>query len=155
MQKIIKDSGIYILEIYLNRNIFISHPKFSEYKFSKGFYYYIGSAQRNLKARIIRHLSKDKKLNWHIDWLTINNNTKIKRIFILYDTPKIYECKLAQKLHNIIVDKTQLKGFGNSDCKSCYSHIYYSKLRINQSQLLALYHSTVLFMPSSSDINCL
>ncbi|MGQ9856351.1 MAG: GIY-YIG nuclease family protein [Fervidobacterium sp.] len=35
-----------------------------------GLYAYIGSAMNNIEKRILRHLRKNKRKHWHIDYLT-------------------------------------------------------------------------------------
>jgi Uri superfamily endonuclease len=133
VRKIIKpESGIYILEIFASNNFSILHKKFSNITFPKGWYYYFGSAQQNLSSRIQRHLAKEKKLFWHIDYITTLNTNVIKNIFIVERKEKMYECILT----NTIVDELNLEskaiGFGNSDCTSCKSHLLYSKQNMDR-----------------------
>ena len=42
---------------------------YQDHKFKKGYYVYIGSAMNSLVARINRHLSDNKKIHWHVDYL--------------------------------------------------------------------------------------
>ena len=61
------NSGIYFLLIRNDK----SHSliiKNKEYFIPRGFYIYVGSAQKNLKQRVARHLRKEKKKHWHIDY---------------------------------------------------------------------------------------
>ncbi|AZR72060.1 hypothetical protein BBF96_00825 [Anoxybacter fermentans] len=69
MGKITYDQGVYIIEMVLKKSICIKIGKLGTYELNPGYYYYIGTAQRNLKARIARHLQKEKRLRWHIDYL--------------------------------------------------------------------------------------
>ena len=153
MQKIIKypDSGIYILDFKITEAFSISLKQFKDIIFPKGYYYYIGSAQKNLKTRIRRHCTKDKKLHWHIDYLTSSDKAEILHIFVLYGLLKDYECKTVQSLVDNKIAEPIIKGFGSSDCKNCISHLL---KRNNQdyNQLLSLYHNIVRIIPSSSDI---
>ncbi|MEM5778370.1 MAG: GIY-YIG nuclease family protein [Candidatus Aenigmatarchaeota archaeon] len=109
--------GIYLLLIFLNKNkpIKISNK---EMFFSKGFYCYVGSALNNLEKRILRHLKKDKKLHWHIDYFL--KEAKIVKIKIFENFKD--ECALSKKIEKI--SDNLIKGFGCSDCK-CLSHLYY------------------------------
>ncbi len=120
--------------------------------FQKGYYYYVGSAQKNLTQRIERHLKRYKKQHWHIDYLTCNINTTIKNVYLVKDYSKSYECILAKDLLNKYNMQITIKGFGSSDCNSCESHLLYSKKKITYNQFCSLYQETVLFMPSSSGI---
>ena len=90
------------------------------HRFKKGYYVYIGSAMNSLVARINRHLSDDKKLHWHIDYLLINESSEIKDVLFNVSDEKI-ECDLA----NIIAENgEEVPKFGCSDC-NCNSHLIY------------------------------
>ena len=93
-----------------------------KYKFKKGYYVYIGSAMNSLVARINRHLSDDKKLHWHIDYLLKNESSEIRDILFNVSDKKI-ECNLAS---TIAEDGEEVPKFGCSDC-NCNSHLIYFK----------------------------
>ncbi len=61
------DSGIYFLLMY-SEDAYIQIGSLGAVHFLPGYYIYVGSAQRNLRKRIERHLSPYKKLRWHIDY---------------------------------------------------------------------------------------
>ena len=61
--------GSYLLLIELKDKETIQIGKLGKIDFMKGFYVYIGSAINGLEQRINRHLRKEKKLHWHIDFL--------------------------------------------------------------------------------------
>ena len=132
MQKIINcNKGIYILEIYSSRTFSIKLKTFQHIKFPKGFYYYAGSAQKNLMQRIERHLNKDKKLHWHIDFITTLPFIRIPGITIFPDAQKEFECELVNYLSNNYDLYFPAKKFGSSDCSNCYSHLLYCNKKIN------------------------
>lgn len=111
--------GIYILIIKLNKDSEIKIGSLKNLDFKKGIYAYIGSSQNNLEKRIERHLRKNKKIHWHIDYLLKNKNAKI--INVSYKVAdKSEECKTAKKL---IKNNIPITGFGCSDCK-CNSHLF-------------------------------
>jgi len=147
------NSGIYILELFAKNNLTFNHKKFGHIKLPNGYFYYIGSAQKNLEQRIKRHVKKEKKLHWHIDYLTCKRSTKLKSIFIIKNRKKEYECKLVNEMQKIFYLKSLIKNFGNSDCTNCDSHLLYSRNSIDYNQLCSLYQSTVLFIPSSKEIS--
>ena len=151
MQRLINNSGIYILELLAKKNFRLTHNKFNNPTLPKGYYYYIGSAQKNLTQRIDRHIRKKKKIYWHIDYITTLNNIIVKNVFILNDFEKKYECKVVDTLITKTKLSTIINGFGNSDCKLCESHLLYSKFPISYNHLCSLYQETVLFIPSSND----
>ncbi|MEE8401881.1 MAG: GIY-YIG nuclease family protein, partial [Candidatus Hydrothermarchaeaceae archaeon] len=98
----------------------ITVGKLGEVSFKKGYYTYIGSALGSLEGRINRHLRKEKRLKWHIDYLLIDG--RIDKIFI-FETTERLECITARKVKKNL---TPVKNFGSSDC-SCDSHLFYSK----------------------------
>ena len=67
----------YQLYIFLNEDVRVQIGKLGVFRFPKGNYIYTGSAKRNIEKRIERHLSSNKKLHWHIDYLLENSQTKI------------------------------------------------------------------------------
>jgi|TARA_B100001105_G_scaffold25907_1_gene18150 Uri superfamily endonuclease len=106
----------YQLIISLSQNINIQIGKLGLFSFQKGTYVYAGSAKRNMDARIKRHLSKDKNLHWHIDYLLANKQTKIIKVI----KSELSECDLNGHVKGKII----AKGFGSSDCKeNCKSHL--------------------------------
>ena len=106
----------YQLIISLSQNINIQIGKLGLFSFQKGTYVYAGSAKRNMDARIKRHLSKDKNLHWHIDYLLANEQTKIIKVI----KSELSECDLNGHVKGKII----AKGFGSSDCKeNCKSHL--------------------------------
>ena len=115
--------GCYCLIISLKRSdkLDIGHLH-QDYKFKKGWYVYIGSAMNSLVATIDRHLSDDKKMHWHIDYLLKSENSDIRDVLFNISDEKI-ECELA----GIIAKNGEgVPKFGCSDCK-CNSHLIYFK----------------------------
>ncbi|RLJ05227.1 MAG: GIY-YIG nuclease family protein [Candidatus Aenigmatarchaeota archaeon] len=111
--------GVYILIILIIRNTKIKVGALGEIKFTKGVYAYVGSAQNNLEKRIKRHLTKNKKKFWHIDYLTANKFVKIVKVFYKL-ARKSEECRTAEKLRKTEIP---IKNFGCSDC-NCESHLF-------------------------------
>jgi len=119
--------GIYVLIIKVKNDSQINIGKLGLIKFVSGTYVYVGSAQNNLIKRINRHINKDKKIRWHIDYLLTNRETEI--IKVLYkESGKEEECRIAAKLseNNFFIPK-----FGSSDCK-CNSHL----IKINNLNII-------------------
>lgn len=114
--KDLKGEGTYILKIYLKQN-----TKIKNWDLKKGFYFYIGSAnmKNGLKTRIERHLNKNKKEHWHIDYLTNSKNSSIKKIFVSFSN---IEKEVAKEFLKIL---EPIKNFGNSDDKKNKSHLFY------------------------------
>ncbi len=113
--------GIYCLIIKLTRGHNIKVGRLGSFPFISGFYVYVGSAQNNLTQRIERHLRREKKAHWHIDYLL--QYGKVVN-FRTYPGKKQEECVLSRKLEKIKGAITPVKGFGSSDC-SCVSHLHF------------------------------
>ena len=146
------NSGIYALELFAIKEFNFHHNSLGELLIPKGYYYYVGSAQKNLTQRIERHLKKYKKQHWHIDYLTCSKNVTVKNVYFVKDLSKNNECILVNDLISKYNLRVIIKGFGNTDCNTCESHLLYSNKQLNYSQFCSLYQDTVLFIPSSNDI---
>ncbi len=109
--------GTYCLLINVKKDSKIKIGKLGRLNFKKGYYVYVGSALSSLDKRIERHLSNNKKKHWHIDYLLMNKNSEIKKIF--YKKAK-KECEFANQIKKFGIG---IKNFGGSDCK-CGSHLF-------------------------------
>lgn len=90
------------------------------FKFDAGVYLYVGSAQRNLTARIERHGRRGKPLRWHIDYLSAKAQM-IGAVLVL--GTRLHECELARKVAALLT--RSVPGFGSSDC-GCEGHLFYA-----------------------------
>jgi Uri superfamily endonuclease len=145
-------SGIYILEIFAGQPFQLLIKKFSGVKFDKGYYYYVGSAQKNFYHRIKRHLRKNKKIHWHIDHITTIPSNKIIAVYYIKNGPKNMEIKIANDMLVFPQITIPAKGFGNSDNPEAESHLFYSKTKNHFSHFISRYQSMVRFIPSSKDV---
>jgi len=116
------DKGLYSLIIYLPETKDIKIGKLGIYRFDKGYYIYTGSALNNLEARIKRHLSDNKKLHWHIDYLL--EYAQVVHIITLHTERKKLECALNQSIFYFLEGEVMVPKFGSTDCK-CGSHLAY------------------------------
>lgn len=111
-----KGSYLILLEIRNPTTIQIGRLRGTDFK--KGFYVYVGSAMKGLSQRIQRHLRKQKKIHWHVDYLL--NHAKIVDIFYKQSNAR-EECAIANTLEKTL---STIPGFGCSDC-TCKSHLFY------------------------------
>ncbi|MCX8055400.1 MAG: GIY-YIG nuclease family protein [Ignavibacteria bacterium] len=113
----------YCLYIQISRKISINIGKLGKVDFPKGIYLYCGSARKNFDARINRHLTRNKKIRWHIDYLLGNKYSKIIKIE-KFKLEEHTECSLVKYyVLNNIAEKYVI-GFGASDCQNgCRSHL--------------------------------
>ena len=111
--------GTYALFITFGHDEEISVGSLGTHHFRAGTYCYVGSAMGGIDQRVMRHLAHDKKLRWHIDYLTVRCDSS--EAWISYPDP-ISECQLGR----IAADcggVAEMEGFGCSDC-GCRSHLY-------------------------------
>ena len=83
----------------------------------RGRYLYCGSAKGpgGLRARLARHMRRDKALRWHVDQLTTAGAVRGAWVF-----PGGDECRLVRRLSHL---PAPIAGFGSSDCPHCRSHL--------------------------------
>jgi len=129
--------GVYILRIFLDRDKRIRIGSLDTIDFKKGLYAYVGSAMGGLEQRIGRHLRKNKKMHWHIDYLL--GKAEIIKVLVRETNSKSEECTAAAELKKS--GGAPVYGFGCSDCK-CKSHLFYFKslsmMKIDNYRLLKL-----------------
>ena len=122
----VSNSGIYLIELFAKSEFSISNPKFKNVIFPRGFYYYIGSAQKNLSSRIKRHLATEKKIHWHIDYLTTHKSVSLPKIYIFPNAEKHFEAEIANNFCHYFGAKIIVEGFGNSDTKETKTHLFFN-----------------------------
>lgn len=106
----------YQLLIHLAAKRTIAVGRLGRCRFPAGYYVYTGSARRNLRARLQRHLAKHKRLRWHIDYLLADPAATVVDVQVT-DRP---ECDWNHATDGAIV----VDGFGASDCRAgCGSHL--------------------------------
>ncbi len=115
------DCGSYMLILNLDEDKDIEIGRAGKLFFRKGYYIYVGSAMKDLTARIERHKRKRKNLFWHIDYL--REHTNIVYTLPIRSSSKL-ECNIASSVSDI--SDGLIMGFGSSDC-NCYSHLFYMK----------------------------
>ncbi|MDP8003317.1 MAG: GIY-YIG nuclease family protein [Caldisphaera sp.] len=115
------DKGLYIIGFQIvNRIKFNINKKL--YKLDNGFVIYVGSAGNGLRDRLKRHLLKNKRIKWHIDYLSSSIDSL--PIFIFYvkgNYGVIKEDNLASLLKKSF---TNIGMLGSTDSKE--PHLFYS-----------------------------
>ncbi len=108
----------YQLHIELREQAVITVGKLGTFTFPAGLYIYSGSARKNIEARVARHLSRWKKMRWHIDYLLSHPDAKLIRADLFIET----ECELNKRIGGMIVAPR----LGATDCRNgCKSHLKY------------------------------
>lgn len=114
-------NGAYCLLINCRKTQSIDIGRLGAIEFAKGFYIYVGSALNGIEKRISRHLRKEKRRFWHIDYFLSNRYVNVDSIYCLKSNKKM-ECNIAVKVNSIA---KSINGFGSSDCK-CRSHLFFT-----------------------------
>ena len=90
----------YLLQVILDRDTSVRVGSLGNMDFKKGTYFYIGSARKGLRARVKRHLSGEKRLFWHIDYLLSSKGASIKTIWINWVKILAINCELIKEKKN-------------------------------------------------------
>jgi sugar fermentation stimulation protein A len=112
-----KLTGAYLLLLRMDKTQSICIGKMGVLPFPAGFYIYVGSAMNGLEARVNRHLRRNKKYHWHIDYLL--DHAYIYEAVLIPSVERL-ECVLGKAL------SSQMKcipRFGSSDC-ACKGHLF-------------------------------
>lgn len=122
--------GTYVLLIHVPYSVQLSVGELGKLELKAGYYAYVGSALGGLEARVQRHLTDDKKIHWHIDYLLARGRVVDA---VQGETKERMECAVAEKLAKHLPSIT---GFGSSDCE-CGSHLFYDQ-NINELRMRVL-----------------
>jgi len=114
--------GTYIAVFRLAGSQRIRVGRLGCFDFKPGIYFYAGSAQRNLSARLERHSRRVKPLRWHIDYLSAQ---AVMLGALIVPGPRERECELAGQLGHLY--QLVMPGFGASDC-GCGGHLFYTPM---------------------------
>ena len=114
------DKGAYLLLIELAAPLAVALPGRPATTLAPGRYAYAGSAYGpgGLRARIARHLRRDKPSRWHVDRLTAAGE-----VVAVLATPGGSECGLLEAALAVEGSTLPLPGFGSSDCRRCPAHL--------------------------------
>ena len=111
--------GVYVLIIQVSNDAAVQVGALGKLTFKKGLYAYVGSAQGNLEQRVKRHLRREKRRFWHVDYLLGNDAAKVIEVFYK-QADKTEECAVAKAIGE---RGESIDGFGSSDCR-CKSHLF-------------------------------
>jgi Uri superfamily endonuclease len=114
--------GTYLLKLHLAAPDALQAGRLGRFTLSPGDYLYVGSAHGpgGLRARVGRHLRRDKTAHWHIDALT----ARAPVVAVWYDrSSRRLECRWAQALAAAPCVTIPIPRFGASDC-GCAAHLF-------------------------------
>ncbi|MFQ5789761.1 MAG: DNA/RNA nuclease SfsA [Acidobacteriota bacterium] len=119
LRRVVQDRGSYLLLLRLDRTRRVETGRMGARTFPRGYYLYVGSAIRNLSARIARHSRIRKKLHWHIDFLRLHADGFVA---LPIRSPRRSECEIARAFSELY--RRGPDGFGASDC-DCPAHLFW------------------------------
>ncbi len=117
LRREVEDRGSYLLILRLDKGRRIRIGSLGTFSFRRGYYVYVGSAMRNLQARLARHSRRRKKLHWHVDYL---RQAATGPVALPIRSSSRQECEVARAFAQIL--EPGPIGFGSSDCK-CPTHL--------------------------------
>jgi len=119
--------GTYVLVLTFSRRLDNVVGRLGTLAMQPGFYVYVGSAfgPGGLAKRVGRHARSEKKLRWHVDYLT--TVATLDEVWYTVDEARC-ECQWADALKQIRGAMVPLEGFGSSDCR-CRSHLFFFQKR--------------------------
>ncbi|MQG34828.1 MAG: GIY-YIG nuclease family protein [SAR202 cluster bacterium] len=121
-----RQTGSYAVVLRLPSRRKVRVGKLGWLDFPRGHYIYFGSALGGLQARVSRHLSQDKKLHWHADYLSLE--APWEYAWQLADGQR-WECEWTKSAVGFEGATQPAPGFGSSDCR-CASHL----VRVNNAR---------------------
>ena len=112
--------GAYLLVVALSQALALPQPALKSARLQPGNYLYAGSARGpgGIRARILRHGRKGKRLHWHIDHLTAAGTLSAALAL-----PGMGECDVLGTLLALPGVTVPVPGFGSSDCRACPAHL--------------------------------
>ncbi len=114
-----KRRGTYVLLITLDSDLVVRVGALGTLPFERGTYCYVGSAMGGLDPRLRRHLTREKVLKWHVDYLVAVASDV--RAHESHPDP-VPECELGRMAEACGMIPSH-KGFGCSDCR-CRTHLF-------------------------------
>jgi len=128
-----RSSGSYALLVSVDSHRRITIGKKGSLEFRSGDYVYVGSARGSggLRARLLRHERRGKRLHWHIDYLLAH--ASLAETHTVTSDQKL-ECDWAQSLSRLPGAQISVPGFGSSDCH-CTAHLVHFPLAVCMARL--------------------
>jgi len=128
------DKGGYLLVLCNDKPFKKKIGSLGEREFKTGYYVYVGSAMQGLEKRITRHLRKNKKIHWHLDYIC-PQYMKVEKVYPIRRRDRI-EQAMARGLREISQDF--VPGFGASDSNEPSHFFYFDKPPTGQRAFIDL-----------------
>ncbi len=115
-----EEHSLYAIHLTMTENKVVQIGKLGTFEFPRGTYIYVGSAKRNIRSRVLRHIKREKPYRWHFDYLRPHGDIWTVETF----DDSLDECGRYKQLKEKYQAHELVKGFGSSDCH-CSTHLLY------------------------------
>ena len=131
LNSIPREPGVYALVLELSKWFRSRVGSLGVVVLSPGTYVYVGIARGpgGLYARVRRHVAKEKRVRWHIDYLTTFDGARARAVVYAVTTRDV-ESDYARALWSLGLEPS-VKGFGCSD-KPSHTHLYSCRLGLGE-----------------------
>jgi sugar fermentation stimulation protein A len=135
--------GTYTIIVRCKHASYATFGKLGRARLQRGYYLYTGSALGrgavSLERRIERHMRRQKRLRWHVDYLTSRPDCNVTgAVYVISDSH--LECKVNYSLSKKLNVSPVLLKIGASDCK-CNGHLLGPVNRLSERYLTKLVES--------------
>jgi len=117
------EPGTYALLIDVTAPLELTVGMLGLIRLSPGRYAYVGSAHGpgGLRGRLSRHVRRERRQHWHIDYLT--EIAPVSYVYFRANARRL-ECRWAQRLLGLSGATAPALNFGSSDCRQrCLAHL--------------------------------
>jgi Uri superfamily endonuclease len=140
---------LYTLLIHLAAPVDLRVGALGRFSCPAGWYAYTGSAKRAGRKRVARHLARDKRVRWHVDYLTTAAAAHVLGAVLVPDGD-LDECALNRAVGGLVGNKAPIPGFGASDChRGCPAHLWWSARSLTLSGLARVHPAAAVCSPDS------
>ncbi len=93
-------TGTYALFLHVEEELRMRVGALGLCSFPRGVHVYAGSAMRGLRARLARHVRREKRVHWHVDRLTTAAGCRVLGA-VVFTSPVLRECDIIGSLECI------------------------------------------------------
>ena len=128
----VDEAGTYALFIHLEEDVPIRVGALGMCSFTRGVHVYAGSAMRGLRARLARHVRREKLVHWHVDVLTTAGGCRVLGA-VVFTSPVLRECDIVGSLEGVEGAEVRPPRFGASD-HGCRGHLVWMGVEASNVQ---------------------
>lgn len=114
-------TGTYALFLHIEEEVQMQVGALGLCTFPRGVHVYAGSAKRGLRARLARHVRREKRVHWHVDRLTTAGGCRVLGA-VVFTSPVLRECDIVGSLEDVEGAEVRPPRFGASD-HGCRGHL--------------------------------